>query len=366
MSTGTFLAPFRWAVEYNGTPAAGALLYSYLSGTSTPSPLYSNKDLAVGHRLSNPVVADSTGTFPIMYMDALSYRIFITTSDGNTIFPAQDDIYDLWSVFTATTETANTVFAGPSSGSPAAPTFRALVAADIPAGAGAYTVINTTSVGSQNNFAPGIVGNTIIRCSNASDLTISGLSATGVTTGTIVVLVSLGAGNVFTLHQSGSSSAANQLVNFSTNSTFGTGLAAGVGKMAYVYDGTSSLWRLLWHQQGDYITYSAGTITGWAATPTSTIKLLLEGRKLTVTANISGTSNANSASFTIPYTPTATIFGGMLEFSEDATAPLTTPGRLANDSGASTTISAFANAASSTWTASGTKVIRGTWIGQVS
>ncbi len=40
---------------------------------------------------------------------------------------------------TLATETANTVFAGPSSGSAATPTFRALVAADLPGATGAWT-----------------------------------------------------------------------------------------------------------------------------------------------------------------------------------------------------------------------------------
>ncbi len=130
--SGSILPVYRWQVNYNGTPAAGAKLYSYLSGSSTPSPLYSNADLAIGHRLSNPVVADASGVFPIMYMDALSYRIFITTTDGTTIFPAQDDIYDLWQLTAGTVQNANTVYAGPISGTAAVPTFRALVVADLP------------------------------------------------------------------------------------------------------------------------------------------------------------------------------------------------------------------------------------------
>lgn len=46
---------------------------------------------------------------------------------------------------TLATHSANTVFAGPSSGSAATPTFRALVPADLPAGTGTVTSIATTS-----------------------------------------------------------------------------------------------------------------------------------------------------------------------------------------------------------------------------
>ena len=130
--SGALLPIYRWQMFYNGSPAAGAKLYSYLSGTSTPQPLYA--DAALGTPYSpQPIEADANGVFPIMYMAAVAYRIEIKTSAGVTIFAAQDNIYDLYQLFTATAQTANTVYAGPTSGSAAAPTFRALVQADIPA-----------------------------------------------------------------------------------------------------------------------------------------------------------------------------------------------------------------------------------------
>ncbi len=48
---------------------------------------------------------------------------------------------------TLATETANTVFAGPATGAAATPTFRALVAADLPAGTGTVTSVALTSPG---------------------------------------------------------------------------------------------------------------------------------------------------------------------------------------------------------------------------
>jgi hypothetical protein len=87
------LAPIeRWTVFQDGKPAAGAKLFSYLSGTDTPSPLYNNIDLAPVHAHTNPVIADSTGTFPVLYLDELNYRFLVTDALGVTIFPAQDDI----------------------------------------------------------------------------------------------------------------------------------------------------------------------------------------------------------------------------------------------------------------------------------
>lgn len=128
--SGSILPVFRWQVFADGEPASGAKLYSRLSGSSTPSPLYTTAALNVEH--TNPVVADLDGVFPIMYMAALAYQIEVTESDGTSLFPAQDNIYDLWQLQTATTQTANQVYAGPTTGAPAAPTFRALVAADLP------------------------------------------------------------------------------------------------------------------------------------------------------------------------------------------------------------------------------------------
>jgi hypothetical protein len=88
------LAPIeRWTVFFDGKPAAGAKLYTYLSGTTTPSPVYNNADLAPAHAHTNPVIADSTGTFPVLYIDnGLNYRFLVTTADGEILFPAQDDI----------------------------------------------------------------------------------------------------------------------------------------------------------------------------------------------------------------------------------------------------------------------------------
>jgi hypothetical protein len=89
---GTLAPIYRWTVLQDGKPAAGARLYSWLSGTNTPSPLYNSVDLAPAHAHTNPVIADSTGTFPVLYIDAINYRFMVTAADGTTIFPAQDDI----------------------------------------------------------------------------------------------------------------------------------------------------------------------------------------------------------------------------------------------------------------------------------
>jgi hypothetical protein len=77
-----------------------------------------------------------------------------------------------------------------------------------------WTTVTTTSTGTQNDFAPGLVGNTIVRCNNATLLTITGLAAGY--DGQHVKFESIGAGQVDFPHQSASSSAANRQINFAT------------------------------------------------------------------------------------------------------------------------------------------------------
>ena len=77
--TGSLLpVPGLRAVDANGAPLPGALLSFYLSGTTTPTPVYANASLTTP--LSNPVVADSTGLFPAIYVDpTITYRAILMT-----------------------------------------------------------------------------------------------------------------------------------------------------------------------------------------------------------------------------------------------------------------------------------------------
>lgn len=129
MPAGSILPVYRWLVTNDGVFVPGAKAYFYASGTSTPQAVYTNAALSVAH--AQPVVADAEGVLPVIYLSAVSYRVFITDAAGATIFPAQDDIYSLADV-AVPTQLANLVYAGPASGGAATPTFRALVAADLP------------------------------------------------------------------------------------------------------------------------------------------------------------------------------------------------------------------------------------------
>ncbi len=83
--TGTLIpVPTLRAVDALGVPMNGALLQFYLTGTTTPTPVYTSKTL--GTPLSNPVVSDSAGLFPAMFVDpTITYRAQLKTSGGSTV-----------------------------------------------------------------------------------------------------------------------------------------------------------------------------------------------------------------------------------------------------------------------------------------
>lgn len=120
---------------------------------------------------------------------------------------------------------------------------------------------------------------------NASLSTLRGLKAG--TDGQIVTIVSIGAGEVDLAHQNTNSSASNRLINYVTSGI--TPLAAGSGTCQYQYDGTTSRWRLVNHEQGDWITvtFNSANFSGasgmtWTviAGNVLTNKFKIDGRRL--------------------------------------------------------------------------------------
>lgn len=118
------------------------------------------------------------------------------------------------------------------------------------------TVTTNTDVGSQNNWAPGLSGDTMCFWSGASDGTITGVA--GGVTGQVFAVKNTGTKVLYFSHQSASSSAGNKLTNLVTSGT--TPVAAG-GYIFFVYDGTT--WQLVAHEQGAAVsvTYSSGNFT---------------------------------------------------------------------------------------------------------
>lgn len=83
MST-LLVLPVARASDSNINPYSGALLDAFLTGTTTRTPVYTTSALTVEH--TNPVVADSAGLWPAIYLDpSVSYRFRARTSAGVNI-----------------------------------------------------------------------------------------------------------------------------------------------------------------------------------------------------------------------------------------------------------------------------------------
>jgi hypothetical protein len=162
-------------------------------------------------------------------------------------------------------------------------------------------VQTTTSTGTVNDFAL-TAGANVLRCNNATALTITGFAAGY--DGQRMIVRSLGAGQVNFSHQAAGSTAANRLINFATSGD--TSLAAGVGEAEFLYDATTARWVLKQHEQGAWITptYAGGNFTGsggWTvdAGDVTTMAYWLRGRTLTVAWSLVTTTVATGTNLNI-------------------------------------------------------------------
>jgi hypothetical protein len=79
-----FITPFGRATNSNNAVLNGARWYFYLTGTLTPADTYTTSARDVAN--ANPVVADSGGLFPSIYLDpTITYRAVLKDPSGNTI-----------------------------------------------------------------------------------------------------------------------------------------------------------------------------------------------------------------------------------------------------------------------------------------
>lgn len=91
--------PRLQAVGLDGRPLAGAKLYTYVTGTSTPKATFSDAGLTVPN--ANPVVADSAGRFGPIFVGPGDYKITLEDSAGTVI--STDDPVEGSSSVTGTT-----------------------------------------------------------------------------------------------------------------------------------------------------------------------------------------------------------------------------------------------------------------------
>lgn len=254
---------FPQYLSSTGAPLAGGTLTFDAAGTTTPQAIYSDATLSTP--LANPYTLDSAGRPPLgIYLSAVAYKVILKDASGVTI-RTQDNVYGA--------------------------TYLASLAV-VP------SVQTTTSTGTINDFATSSLTSNLVvlRCNNAADLTLTGFTA-ATTAGQQLLVVSVGAGNVFLPHQNTGSAAANRSINFATSGS--TPLAAGIGVAKYVYDTTTSRWRLTVHEQGAWITrtFAAGNYTGSAGAWTvasgniTVDAYYLHGKTMTIAESLSGSTS---------------------------------------------------------------------------
>jgi len=81
----TLYKPMDVQVDGDGISMAGAKLYFYQTGTSTPQDTYSQSDLDPSHVNPNPVLADGDGLWPPIYMGSTDYKAILKTADDVTV-----------------------------------------------------------------------------------------------------------------------------------------------------------------------------------------------------------------------------------------------------------------------------------------
>lgn len=77
MATGTVTpAPYEQEIDANGDPISGALIYTYLAGTSTPATTWTTVNVSGGSAVpnTNPIVADSAGRWVAFIVPGVSYK----------------------------------------------------------------------------------------------------------------------------------------------------------------------------------------------------------------------------------------------------------------------------------------------------
>lgn len=85
MSASLLFKPVISAVLPTNEIAPAAQLFSYMSGTTTPHPIY--LDNAAETPATNPVIADASGEFPPLYLkDEITYRLVLRDAIGDVLW----------------------------------------------------------------------------------------------------------------------------------------------------------------------------------------------------------------------------------------------------------------------------------------
>jgi len=177
-----------------------------------------------------------------------------------------------------------------------------------------------TTTGTETALAlPVGTGPLTLYLNNATLLTVQGIAA-GIADQLLFVF-SKGAGQVDFAHLHASGTALGKLQLFATSGL--TSLAAGVGVAVFQYDLAATVWRLVAHEQGAWITpaYNAGDFTASAGTWTvdagdlPLFRYRLSGRRLLIQYSIELTTIS-----TTPFSLNFAIPGGYLSLNQSVVA----------------------------------------------
>jgi len=259
--------PVFTGFDNSGNECSSCKLYWYVCGSTTNLTVYTDAALTSAH--TQPITLNSAGRPPS------NVGIFLTPGVCHKAVLKTSADVELWAI--------DSIRPG-----------------------GGLTVINSTSTGTQNAWAPGITGNTFIDWTGAGDLTLNGIDNAGVILGTVVVIRCNGSSKILANHASGSAAAGEQLVNYVSS---GATPVANTGYAVYVYasSGGTNYWQLIGHEQGAWITptFSAGDFSSdtgsWtvASEDVSTMAYRLSGRMLTVAYTLATTTVGGTPSLLV-------------------------------------------------------------------
>jgi hypothetical protein len=85
MAGSRLVLPSQQPVQSTGLPYAGGQLFFYLSGTSTPTPTYSDSALTIPN--ANPIILDSAGDAGNVFLNpGLVYKVVLEDVNGNLVW----------------------------------------------------------------------------------------------------------------------------------------------------------------------------------------------------------------------------------------------------------------------------------------
>lgn len=96
-----FLDPHFQALNSSGASVPGAQLFFYAQGTTTLNDTYQDEALTLLN--TNPVIADGSGRFPVIYGKSQVYTVKMTDEDGVTLDTSDWDATEPVSPTSATT-----------------------------------------------------------------------------------------------------------------------------------------------------------------------------------------------------------------------------------------------------------------------